>query len=183
MTADLLSDPNLVLLSAILLALSIWSGKKFPNACLFSGEKIGTSLLRIAAGFILTGASLDKIGDPLGFYNNIRECYAFLPKDLQPLTAVVIPWVEFFTGLLVLFRFRWRSAILTFCVLMALYTLSITWDVAHGIDCNCSCFDKNSTEKMTWLTVLRDLLFLAMGALVLTATDLSSGKSTSPKTD
>jgi uncharacterized membrane protein YphA (DoxX/SURF4 family) len=167
MKAELLNDRNLVLLSAALLAFSIWAGKNFPKAGLLNTERIGTTLLRIAAGLILTGASLDKIGDPLGFYHNIQECYYFIPKDLQPLTAVVIPWVEFFSGLLILFRFRWRPGLLIFCVLMTLYTLSITWDVAHGIDCNCSCFDKNSTEKMTWLTVLRDLLFLVLGIWVL----------------
>lgn len=181
MKADLLNDRNLVLLGAALLALTFWIGKKFPQASLFTDEKFGTTLLRIAAGLILAGASLDKIGDPLGFYHNIQECYAFLPKDLQPLTAVVIPWVEFFAGLLILFRFRWRPALLIFCVLMTLYTLSITWDVAHGIDCNCSCFDKNSTEKMTWLTVLRDLLFLGIGTFALGYSHPAPLRTTSSK--
>ena len=167
--AELLNDRNLVLLSAAWLSLYFWLGRRSTQARTFPGETWGITLLRVAAGLILTGASLDKIGDPLGFYHHIKECFYFIPEDLQPLSAVVVPWVEFFTGLFILARFRTRGALLIFCVLMALYTLAIAWDVAHGIDCNCSCFDKTSTEKMTWLTVLRDLLFLAIGVPVLLA--------------
>ncbi|HVZ80130.1 MAG TPA: DoxX family protein [bacterium] len=169
--ADLLNDRNLVLLSAALTAFSFWADRRFPKAVALKGETWGALILRVAAGLILAGASLDKLGDPLGFYHHIQECFYFVPKDLQPLTAVAIPWVEFFTGVLLLVRFQWRPAALVFCVLMVLYTLSITWDVAHGIDCNCSCFDKTSTEKMTWLTVVRDLFFLAIGSKVLLASD------------
>jgi uncharacterized membrane protein YphA (DoxX/SURF4 family) len=166
---ELLNDRNLVLLSAVLLALHFWLRRRFPKTSALPGETWGITVLRVASGLILTGASLDKIGDPLGFYHHIKECFYFIPEDLQPLCAVAVPWVEFFTGLLILSRFRLRGALLIFCVLMALYTLAIAWDVAHGIDCNCSCFDKTSTEKMTWLTVLRDLLFLWVGALTLLA--------------
>lgn len=169
--AELLNDRNLVLFSAVLLAFYFWAQRRSPKAGFFAGENLGTTVLRIAAGLTLTGASLDKIGDPLAFYHHLQECFYFIPKDLQPLTAVVIPWVEFFTGLLILLRFQRRGALLIFCVLMFLYTLSIGWDVAHGIDCNCSCFDKTSTEKMSWLTVLRDLLFLWIGTLTLLSPD------------
>ena len=166
-TADLLNDRNLVLLSAALLAFYFWAQRRSGKTLFFAGEALGTTILRVASGLILAGASLDKIGDPLGFYHHIQECFYFIPGDLQPLAAVTVPWVEFFTGLLILFRFHARGALLIFCALMALYTVAIAWDVAHGIDCNCSCFDKTSTEKMTWLTVLRDLLFWGLGTLSL----------------
>lgn len=168
-TAELLNDRNLVLLSAALLALHFRLQRRGTLRDIFRGERPGTTILRVTSGLILAGASLDKIGDPLGFYHHIKECFYFIPEDLQPLCAVVVPWVEFFTGLLILARFRVRGALLLFCALMTLYTLAIAWDVAHGIDCNCSCFDKTSTEKMTWLTVLRDLLFLGIGTRTLLA--------------
>jgi putative oxidoreductase len=164
---EILNDKTLCALSLFLILL--WAGAKFRLYALprVDGETTVATLLRIACGFLLVGASLDKIGDAAGFLGLIKECYFFIPASLQPLTAVVIPWLEFFTGLCLIFGLRWRGAALIFCVLMAVYTLAISWDVLHGIDCSCGCFSKDAGEKMTGWTVARDILFLAMGCIVL----------------
>jgi len=164
---QILNDGTLCALSLFLIL--IWAGVKFrlyapPR---WDGETAAATLLRLACGFLLAGASLDKLGDAAGFLGLMKECYFFVPDPIQPLTAVVIPWLEFFTGLCLVSGFRWRAAALVFCGLMAVYTLAISWDVLHGIDCSCGCFSKDAGEKMTGWTVLRDLLFLAMGSILL----------------
>ena len=165
---ELLNDKVLCAASAFLLLL--WAGAKFRLYSLprLEAETALSTLLRIACGFLLAAASLDKLGDATGFLDEIKECYFVIPESLQPLTAVVIPWLEFFTGLCLIFGLRWRAAALVFCGLMAVYSIVIFSDVLQGIDCNCGCFDKNSKEKMTWLTVIRDLLFGGMGFIVMT---------------
>ena len=164
---EILTDPVLFGLSLLLLLL--WS----VAAC---SERLSkknkwtlstTTLLRVVCGLILAGASLDKIGDAAGFVNNIRECYKFLPASLVPLAGVVIPWLEFFAGIFLLVGFRWRAAALVFSALMLIYLWAVGWDLAHGIDCNCGCFNKDSAEKMTGWTFFRDLGFLGMGSVVL----------------
>lgn len=166
----LLNDKTLTALSLVLLALfALARTRRLPLGRL-EGDSAGTTLLRLACGLLLAGASLDKVGDPLGFLHNIQECYSFLPKDLMPLAAVVIPWLELFAGTALILGFRWRAAALLFTVLMLVYTLAITWDVLHGIDCACGCFDKASAEKMSWWTVGRDLLFFTLGTLTLLST-------------
>ncbi|HJT25015.1 MAG TPA: MauE/DoxX family redox-associated membrane protein [bacterium] len=164
---EILNDKSLCALSLLLILL--WAGAKFRilSWTRWDGEAATTTLLRISCGFLLAGASLDKLGDAGGFLGLIKECYFFIPSSLQPLTAIVIPWLEFFTGLCLIFGFRWRSAAFVFCVLMGVYTLAIAWDVLHGIDCSCGCFSKNTAEKMSGWTVLRDLFFLGVGFIVL----------------
>ena len=170
MNMDLIfNDLNLAVASLVLIAL--WAGARFglnPSGRA-RWEPAAATLLRIACGLLLAGASLDKLGDAAGFSKIIRECYNFLPARLVPLAAVVLPWLEFFTGLCLLTGFRLRGAVLVFGALMAVYSLAIFWDLLHGIDCNCGCFNKDSTEKMTWLTLGRDLLFFGMGWIVLRA--------------
>lgn len=158
---------DLTLSGLSLLFLLVWAGAKFRLYSLprVEGETLAATLLRQACGWLLFGASLDKIGDAVNFLGLIKQCYFFIPDSLQALTAVVVPWLEFFTGLCLIFGFRWRGAALIFCGLMAVYTLAITWDVLNSIDCDCGCFGKG--EKMSWLTVLRDLLFFAMGFILL----------------
>ncbi len=169
MTIDeILNDQTLCGLSLLLVL--VWAGARRRLYALpqLDAETAAATLLRLACGFLLAGASLDKLGDADGFLGLIKECYFYIPASLQPLTAVVIPWLEFFTGLCLLSGFRWRAAALVFCVLMVAYTLAVSWDVLHGIDCACGCFKTDSAEKMSVWTVARDLLFFVTGTIVLT---------------
>lgn len=164
---DLLNDRTLCVISFLLIL--VWTGTKARLYTLprLEGEIATATLLRLACGFLLVGASLGKLDDASGFSGLIRECYGMVPLALVPLAAVVIPWLEFFTGLCLIAGFRWRGAALVFCLLMAAYTLSIAWDVLHQINCSCGCFETDSAEKMTGWTVARDLLFGVMGFIVL----------------
>jgi uncharacterized membrane protein YphA (DoxX/SURF4 family) len=126
------------------------------------------TLLRMICGTILIYASLDKLGDAAKFLKVI-ENYHVLPGDLLPLAAVVIPWLEFFTGVCLAVGFKWRGAAFLFCALMTVYTLALGWNLAQGSEMNCGCFAMDSTEKLTGWTVLRDALFLGMGFVVLNA--------------
>ena len=160
-----LNDKTLSALGLFLAAL--WSWVRYG----LKGKGIDTiaTLLRVACGLLLLFASFDKVLDPAQFAKMIKTCYDILPAALVPLAAVVIPWLELFTGACLILGFRWRGAALVFCFLMALYSLTIVWDLFNGVDCNCGCFKMDSQEKMTWWTVLRDTGFLAVGSLVLTS--------------
>jgi putative oxidoreductase len=166
---QLLNDQTLNFVSLLLLV--IWTVVKYllRSPAKAGWETSAATVLRVVCGLLLTGASLDKVGDPDVFVKIIRTCYDVLPASLVPIAAVVIPWLEFFTGVCLLVGIRWRAAALIFCALMMVYTPVVTWDLLHSVDCNCGCFQMDSGEKMSWLTVSRDILFLGMGFIVLTA--------------
>ena len=162
---EVLNDKTLSALGLALIALWTWAhyGRKQK------GSVALVTLLRLACGLLLLFASFDKVLDPGQFSKMIKTCYDILPPALVPLAAVVIPWLELFTGACLILGFRWRGAALVFCSLMAVYSLTIVWDLFHGVDCNCGCFKMDSGEKMTWWTVLRDGVFFTAGFIVLTA--------------
>jgi uncharacterized membrane protein YphA (DoxX/SURF4 family) len=126
------------------------------------------TLLRVACGTLLIYASLDKLGDAAKFLKVI-ENYHVLPRDLLPLAAVVMPWLEFFTGVCLALGFKWRGAAFLFCFLMGIYTLALAWNFSQGVEMNCGCFAMDATEKLTGWTVLRDMIFLSLGLIVLCA--------------
>jgi uncharacterized membrane protein YphA (DoxX/SURF4 family) len=128
----------------------------------FDWKKALWTLLRVACGIVVLVASQDKLGDAAKF-THVVEGYHILPLSLVPLAAVVIPWLEFFTGVCLVLGLQWRGAALVFCALMAVYTFSLSWNLLHGVEMNCGCFSMDSTEKTTWWTVVRDLVFLVMG--------------------
>lgn len=126
---------------------------------------VGT-LARLAAGLILIVASLDKL-DGAEKFSKMVENYHALPADLVPLAAVVIPWLEFFTGLCLALGYRARGAALVFSLLMAVYTVALSANLLEGVDMNCGCFSMESTEKISGWTVARDLGFLTLGLIAL----------------
>ena len=164
---EIFNDKTLTLGSLFLTAL--WGLVRFgpPSFSSPAKEKTLLTLLRIACGLLLTGASLDKVGDPAAFTKLIGECYNFIPASLIPLTAVVIPWLELFTGVSLILGFKWRGAAFLFCGLMFVYSLAVLWDLARGIDCACGCLNMDSKEKISQWTFYRDCGFFALGFIVL----------------
>jgi hypothetical protein len=165
-----LTDPLLCLLGFLCLAL--WAGIKYgwtPSAKNRKGhgpEQLVVTFFRDLCGFILVFASGDKLGDAASFAQMISN-YQILDPALIPLASVVIPWLEFFTGLCLVFGFRYRAAVLIFCALMGLYALAIGFDLLRGVDINCGCGLTDPSENATWWSVLRDLEFLFMGLIIL----------------
>lgn len=148
-------------------------GELFPWLVLGLGLWILTRFDRNAAapvfcGLVLSCAGLDKVGNPAHFSEAIAN-YNLLPSTLVPLAAVVIPWLEIFTGLALILGYLPRGAALLFCVLMAVYTFSLAWDLNLQVDLNCGCFAMDCKEKMSWWTVIRDILFLGAGFTVLSS--------------
>ena len=134
----------------------------------WNGFLILQTFLRVGCGLILVYASLDKLGDPTKFLKVI-ENYHVPPAELLPLAAVVIPWLEFFTGVCLAVGFKWRGAAFIYCALMGFYILALSWNLSQGAEMNCGCFSMDSVEKLTGWTVLRDVVFLGMGLVVLSA--------------
>lgn len=162
-----LTDPVLSLVAFALIALWLGISYRSKPGLAQGGSPAVATLLRVVCGLLLVAASVDKVGDPATFAKIIHECYDILPAALVPLASVVIPWLEFFTGLCLVLGFRWRAAALLFCALMMVYTLTIGWDLSRGVDCNCGCFKMDSSEKMSFWTLLRDLGFMGLGFIVL----------------
>jgi uncharacterized membrane protein YphA (DoxX/SURF4 family) len=167
MDQNFLTDPLLCLLSFLLLALwgaARWGEGRTGNSRGF--QTAAETLLRVVCGLLLVFASRDKIGDAATFAGMISN-YQILTPFLVPLASVVVPWLEFFAGLCLLFGLRTGGAALLYCALMGLYAAFIAFDLIRGVDINCGCGLTNPSEMATWWSVGRDLLFLAMGLVVL----------------
>jgi putative oxidoreductase len=122
--------------------------------------------LRVVLGGLMVLAGVLKLPDPTAFANEITN-YRFLPL-LAPWMAATLPTIEIALGVaLVMAPLAWRrSAALATLAVMAVFTVALVQVVVRGINVDCGCFGGGS-GPVTWLTVGRDLVLMAMAGGIL----------------
>ena len=119
-------------------------------------------------GVLFAGAAWHKIASPHDFAIDIAT-YEILPLGLVNLSAVTLPWIEFVTGGLLLLGVRVRAAALLVFAMMLVFLAALISALLRGLDMSCGCFASQGarSDPITWLTVVRDLLWLGLSVLVL----------------
>ena len=113
---------------------------------------------RLVVGGVFIWAAVLKIGDPLGFAQNIAN-YRLFPRFLDFFLALTLPWIEVASGtLLILGLWRSSSALIS-SVLLGSFIVLVLTAVLRGIDTDCGCFGSLSGKA--------DLKLIAMDAALL----------------
>lgn len=114
-------------------------------------------LSRLVLGGLFIYASLDKIAHPEDFAKIISN-YQLLPQFLINIFAVVLPWVEMISGLLLIFGRFTRSAAIVLSGLLLVFMVAIGISTIRGLDVSCGCFSTTYSEPESWLVLPRFLL-------------------------
>ncbi len=123
--------------------------------------------LRLYLGALFIYAAVHKVADPAAFALDVAT-YEILPLGLVNLAALTVPWIEVVAGALLLAGWRVRPAALVVAGLLAVFLAALLIALARGLDMSCGCFASQGAgaDPISWRTVLRDLLWLAMAAHV-----------------
>lgn len=126
-------------------------------------------IARMVLGSVFVYASMDKILHPTGFADIIAN-YQILPDVLINLTAIILPWLEFFLGLALLFGVWLPGAVFLCNLLLTVFTAALVFNLARGLDVHCGCFGTtipdDARAPMAWY-IFRDLIFFAVGIYLL----------------
>jgi uncharacterized membrane protein YphA (DoxX/SURF4 family) len=118
--------------------------------------------LLLAVTFIW--ASWHKIGDPYDFGLQVAT-YQILPLNLVNLQAIILPWVEVITGLLLLAGLFTRASALVSMGMNAMFIVAIAIALSNDLHLQCGCFASSEAgEEMTAELIYRDLGLLVLGA-------------------
>lgn len=121
-------------------------------------------LLRLYLAGVFICASLHKINFPAEFADNIAG-YLIVPHWLINPLAVFMPWLELVSGLFLLAGVRVRAASVLIGAMLAMFTVAVAVAMIQDTPIGCGCF-QSVGEAISWWTVLRDLVWLAMAAHV-----------------
>ncbi len=129
--------------------------------------KILYHAFRLMLGGIFIYASIHKIIFPASFADAVFN-YQILPDELINLTALILPWLELFAGILLVLNVWMPGASVIVTGLLFSFACALTFNMARGLDIACGCFTTSSTEdRMALLMVMRDCSLLAVSLFLM----------------
>jgi uncharacterized membrane protein YphA (DoxX/SURF4 family) len=124
-------------------------------------------LSRIILGAIFVYASIDKILNPLAFAQILHH-YRLAPPDVINMTAIVMPWIEFCAGILLIIGFKVRSSALIIVLMLIFFGVVLTITAIRGINVACGCFTTSPTVKSNlMIRIVEDAVMLIPGLHIL----------------
>lgn len=122
-------------------------------------------IFRIALAFIFIYAGAEKISDPEVFAISISN-YRLLPVSIINIFAIVLPWIEFVSGILLLFGISVKDSSKIITTMLIVFTIAIVISLFRGLDIECGCFGKGMQIGITKL--IENILMIAAGLTLIT---------------
>lgn len=123
------------------------------------------SRIILASVFIYAGA--EKISDPNSFSQAIYN-YRIFPNEIINIFAIILPWIELISGILLLFGISVKENSAIIGGLLFVFIILIGISMLRGLDINCGCFGKGT--PVGWRKIAENTLMLIL-ALALIAFD------------
>jgi uncharacterized membrane protein YphA (DoxX/SURF4 family) len=129
-------------------------------------ERTIAVILRWSLALVFLYAAVGKLANPKLFAEQIDN-YRLLPWILVGLTAVILPWLELFTALALLFG-RWlRGASLWIMAMNLVFIVAIMSAMLRGLDIECGCFALQAeTSRVGLQRLFEDILFLLAAGMI-----------------
>ena len=104
-------------------------------------------LIRLIIGGLFIYASYGKLLNPEDFGRAIRG-YDMLPLGLISILSVVLPYLEFFSGIFLIIGIFKRGSAFIIITLLVVFLIGLTQAYARGLSIDCGCFSVSpSTEN------------------------------------
>ena len=119
-------------------------------------------------GITFIYASHYKIIEPAHFAKIIYGYYLF-PDFSINLIAIVLPFLEFFSGFALILGIYPRSAALIILGMLFVFIIAISINLSRGIefDCGCFSFSEAGYTYSVWQLLIRDIFYFVLGLHIL----------------
>ena len=117
-------------------------------------------LLRIYMAGLFVYAGMVKINYTAEFAETIAS-YRMVPYWAVNAMAIVMPWIELISGILLICGIRVRSALVVIGSLLVMFTVGIAVNLIWQAPIDCGCFHTLG-DTISWKTLLRDVIWIGM---------------------
>jgi len=124
--------------------------------------------VRWILGILFVLASYHKIASPAHFAKIIYGYYLF-PDFSINIIAIILPFLELFTGLALIFGVYPRSAALMINVMVLSFIMALSINLIRGqqFDCGCFSFGETGYEYPSGQLLIRDVICFVLGLHVM----------------
>lgn len=123
---------------------------------------------RLLLGGLFVYASIDKIAHPRAFADILYN-YQILPDLFITIVAITLPWVELFSGFLLVLGFFCRTAAIVLFSMLLIFIGAISFNLIRGLNFDCGCFTTaasgGNSDPVGLL--IRDILLLLPGMVII----------------
>lgn len=117
----------------------------------------------LATVFILAG--LSKLSAPSSFARAVRK-YDLLPQRLEAPVAYALPLFEMGCGVLLALGIGTSAVAVVLAGALIAFTIIVGIALTQRKVIDCGCFGPTAPKKITWVSVVRNVLLLGMAILV-----------------
>lgn len=131
-------------------------------------QSIISLAIRLYLAYVFISACIHKLVDPTSFAIDIAT-YQMLPLVFINALAIMLPYIELGTGIMLLTGTKARSAALMVCGMMIMFMIALSYALAHDLTISCGCFASNAaggSDPISGLTMLRDSAWLLLAVYV-----------------
>ena len=131
-----------------------------------SGGKAVLTGVRLLLGITLAAGGVLKAGNAFELAEAIAN-YRLVPAVCANAGAIVLPWVEICTGVLLIAGLWKRASAGLAALLFGIFTTAVGAALARGLDISCGCFGSASAVAVGLPTLGMDAGGLAAAAILL----------------
>ena len=132
-------------------------------------------LLRIALSAIFGVAGITKVLDRRGTREAVKNFGS--PERLAPVLSFVLPIAELAIAAGLLFARTTRISALASLLMLGLFIVVVSVNLAHGRTHDCHCFGQLHSRPLGWPTLVRNLIFALGAGIVLWQAQARPGSS------
>jgi len=132
----------------------------------FFNNKYLLTIIRLFLGFIFVYAAITKISDAEEFSLAIYN-YKLLPLAFVNILAIILPWIELCSGILLIFGISVKENSAIIFGLLIIFIIAVTISLFRGLDISCGCFGTVEGSKVGLLKILENIGLLVLSILLL----------------
>ena len=129
-----------------------------------------------AMSVVLATAAWGKLRSPARFRRALAS-YRVIPKGLIPALVVAVPVAEIAFGVLQWFDGLQPLVGVAMALMFVAFTLLLLRSLIAGEEADCGCFGSAAPEKVSWFSIVRNVVLIAISVLGATAIQ---GESSAP---
>jgi putative oxidoreductase len=123
-------------------------------------------ILRLWLGGLFVYTGIQKIFHIVKFKDIIAN-YEVLPYWMINITAIILPWLEFWAGIFIIAGIFVRACTIIQIILLLIFAATISFNIARGLDFSCGCFSEaNTATGMNYQHIIFNISLVVMASLL-----------------